>query len=46
MHRGDHGHRQVLDAVEQPERPFDRILDFVLGVVAVELADISAGDEA
>ena len=46
MDRGDHGDRKPLDAVEQIERLPDHLLDLGLGVEALELADVGAGDEA
>ena len=44
--RRDHGDGKPLDAVEQLERLPDHLLDLGLGVEALELADVGAGDEA
>ena len=43
---GDHGHRQPVDAVDQLERLLHHLGDLGLGVEALELPDIGAGDEA
>ena len=46
MYRRHNGNRELLDPVEQRQRLGDGILDLVLSVVAIELIDVRAGDEA
>ena len=43
---GDDGDGEPIDAVEQLERLPHHVLDLLLGVEALELADVGAGDEA
>ena len=43
---GDHRHRQAVDAVDELERLLHHLGDLGLGVEALELPDIGAGDEA